>query len=146
VEQRREERAVNLDKPRRWVMEDKTLLSLASANPQDESDLVKLPDVPDGLARRQGSRLLKSLGAANDDYNDNPHRYVQQFPDREAEKAAMKKLGQIVRAKAAELKIPAEVLGSKRDITALMRGDPDARLSKGWRHQLFDDSLTDALS
>ena len=141
----REERAVKLDKPRRWVMDDKALLAIATANPDDERALGKLPDVPDGLARRQGNRLMKVLQAANSDYNDNPHRYVQQFPDREADKALSKKLGSIVRTKAEELGLPAEIVGSKREITALMRGDESSRLLSGWRGEQVGDDLLAAL-
>jgi len=141
----REQRAVTLDKPRRWVLDDKALLVIAAANPADENDLGKLADVPDGLARRQGSRLLKVLHAANEDHNDNPHRYVQQQPDREADKALSKKLGGIVRRKAEELELPAEIVGSKREITALMRGDTESRLLSGWRAREVGEELQEVL-
>ena len=141
----REQRAVNLDKPRKWVMEDKALLEVATADPGDERALAKLPTVPDGLARRQGHRLLKVIAQANAEYNDHPHRYAQQRPDREADKALSKKLGAIVRRKAEELELPAEVVGSKREITALMRGDKASRLLSGWRGEAVGNDLQEAL-
>lgn len=141
----REQRAVKLDKPRRWVMDDKALLVIAAANPDDERAFAKLPEVSDGLARRQGNRLLKVLQAANDDYNDNPHRYVQQIPDREADKALSKKLGGIIRRKAEELELPPEIVGSKREITALMRGDEQSRLLSGWRGREVGSELREVL-
>ncbi|MBT8422714.1 MAG: ribonuclease D [Gammaproteobacteria bacterium] len=141
----REQRAVKLDKPRKWVMDDKAILSIAAANPTDEQALGQLNDVPDGLARRQGGRLLKVLQAANDDYNDNPHKYVQQIADRDADKALSKKLGAIIRRAAESLELPAEIVGSKREITALMRGEEESRLLTGWRGELVGAELQEVL-
>jgi len=141
----REARAVTLDKPRGWVVEDKTVLAIAAANPGDEKSLEGLADVPDGLARRQGSYLLRTIAEANERFAAEPERYVQQFKDRDADKALSKKLGQIVRNKAAELDLPAEVLGSKREITAVMRGDSTTKLLSGWRRSIVGDELLAAL-
>lgn len=140
----RETRAVKLDKPRKWVMDDKALLEIAIANPQSADALAQLDSVPDGLARRQGSYLLERLQTAEAAYTAAPDQYRQQFPDRDKDKAQSKALAKLVREKAEVLQIPAEVLGSKREISALLRGD-QSKLSSGWRHQLIGKELLAAL-
>ena len=129
----RERRAVKLDKPRRWVMDDKSLLDIASADPKDSRALAQLESVPDGLARRQGDYILKTLAEGNASFETDPDAYDVRSIDRDTEKAMSKKLSAIVRRTAGELDIAAEVLGSKRDLTALIRGDENCRLLRGWR-------------
>ena len=73
----------------------------------------KWPEVPDGLARRQGGRLLKVLHYRSQQMTTTTTRNasVQQVPDRDADKAMSKKLGGRSSAqKLTELNIPAEVL------------------------------------
>lgn len=140
----RERRAVRLDKPRKWILEDKALLAIAAANPADEKALAKLPEVPDGLARRQSKALLATLADANLEFSDQPDRYVQQFPDRERDSTA-KPLLKLVRKKAEELGIAAEVLASRRDVQALLKSDAGNRLLNGWRREVIGRDLAAAL-
>ncbi len=141
----REARAIKLDKPRKWILEDKPLLEIATANPADQDALARLENVQDGLARRQGSYLLERLQKANTAYEAAPDRYLQQIPDRDKDKAQSKALSKIIRTKAEELQIPAEVLGSKREISALIRGDQSGKLSSGWRLSIIGAELQAAL-
>ena len=39
-----------------------------------------------------------------------------------------------------------EVLGSKRDINALLRSAPDARLLQGWRYNVIGKELVEELA
>ncbi len=141
----REQRAVELDKPRRWVLDDKALLNIAAATPTSTAALARVPEVPDGLARRQGDTLLAVLSEADANYAADPDAYRQEIPDRDADKALSNKLGRIVRATADELELPAEVVGSRREITAYMRGQP-SRLTAGWRDKLMGEQLRAALA
>ena len=51
-----------------------------------------------------------------------------------------------VRAEAEKLGVANEVLGSKRDIQALIRNEPGCRLTIGWRKQIVGDQLLAALT
>ncbi len=140
----REQRAVQLDKPRKWVMDDKALLAVATADPTDLRALADIAEVPGGLARRQGKALLAELAQANQDVRDHPERYLQQTPNRELE-GTVRPLLKRVRDKAAGLDIPAEVLASRRDVQALLQGDPGCRLLHGWRHAIIGAELAAAI-
>jgi len=142
----REQRAVNLDKPRKWIMDDKALVAIAAANPRDEQTLASLEDVPAALAKRQADELLAAVERGNADYANNPENYQQEIPDRDRDKAQSKQLTKLIRTKAEELQIPAEVLASRRDINALMRGATGTRILSGWRYEVIGRSLEAALA
>jgi ribonuclease D len=137
----REERAVKFDKPRSWILSDKALLQLAELNPRNTSALREVDDLPPAVIRKQGEHLVKLLADANAGVASGELRFEQQFPDRERDKAQVKKCSQIIRDIATELGIASEVVGSKRDILALIRGDKNARLIRGWRGELVGTRL-----
>jgi len=141
----REQLAVKFDKPRGWILSDKALLHMAEQNPGDNNELQHINDLPQAVIRKRGTQLIDSMRAANESLASGNVSYTQEFPDRDKDKAQSKKCSQIIRAKAEELGIPAEVLGSKRDIQALLKGRPNARLSTGWRADLIGAELTAAL-
>ena len=137
----RENRAVELDKPRQWILADKTLLQIADANPADASALERLSEVPPPVARKQGRKLLSILAAANAAFTRGEVSYQQQIPDRDLDKALSKKLTGIVREQAEQLGFAAEILASKRDINALLRGSTKSRVTTGWRKAIIGDQL-----
>ena len=137
----RETRAVASNKPRQWIMGDKALLQLVTENPANEAALGGLGELPASLARSQGRKLINILGAANDAFAQGDMKLQQQTFDVEKEKIVGKKLSKLVRAKAEQLGIAAEVLASKRDINALIRDSAHARVLRGWRYEIIGQEL-----
>ena len=137
----REARAVATNKPRQWIMSDKALLQLTVENPAKESELSKLTELPASLARNQGRKLIGILDAANNAYAKGDMDLQQQDFNIDVEKMLSKKLAKLVRAKAESLGIAAEVLASKRDITALIRDPASARVLQGWRYEVIGKEL-----
>ncbi len=142
----RERRAMDSDKPRQWILSDKALLQLAQENPGSRQALSKLSEIPDGLARNQGQKLLTVLDSANQQFARGDLELKQQVSDRDADKGTLRKLSGIVKAKASELDIAPEILASKRDIMALLRGDAVQRVTTGWRKSVIGDELIAELS
>jgi ribonuclease D len=137
----REQRAVNSDKPRGWILSDKALLHMAEQNPARLAALNDINDMPQGLIRNQGERLLNVITDANKALASGTVSYQQIVPDRDKDKALLKKLSAIVRAEAEKLGIANEVLGSKRDIQALIRGEGNSRITNGWRNALIGEAM-----
>jgi ribonuclease D len=137
----REKRAVDSDKPRQWIISDKALLELTTVNPASEQAVQNLSELPAGLARKQGSKLLTVLAVANDAFASGSMDIEQQVIDIDREKALSKQMGKLVRAEAEKLGIAAEVLGSKRDLNAVIRGAKDARALQGWRLNIIGRQL-----
>jgi ribonuclease D len=142
----RETRAVEADKPRQWIMSDKALVQLSAVNPQSEQELRRLNELPESLVRNQGRRLLQAIEAANAAHADGGLQLQQTIVDPDREKMLSKRLGKVVREKAAELDIAPEVLASKRDISAIIRGGSESRAIRGWRHEQIGAQLLDNLA
>lgn len=142
----REARAYRLDKPRSWILSDKALLQMAEQNPANIRDLQRIDDLPPAVARRQGEALLQVLAEATEAVRSGAVDYAQEIPNPEKDRAQVKRLGGIIRTTAEELGIVPEVLGSKRDIQALIKQHPDAKLTRGWRKPLVGDALLEALA
>jgi len=141
----RETRAVASNKPRQWIMGDKAILQLAVENPANEAALGKLGEVPDSLARNQGRKLIGIVEAANDAYAQGDMDLEQLTFDIDKEKMLSKKLGKLVRAQAEKLGIAAEILASKRDISALIRDAANTRILRGWRYDAIGKELQENL-
>jgi ribonuclease D len=141
----REERAVQANKPRQWIISDKALLQLAADSPADESELRNIADLPPPVARKQGRTLVGILNDTNDALASGELEFTQHIIDRATENALSKKLMKLVRAKAEELGIVAEVLASKKDVSALIRGGAAEKLTSGWRKAVIGDELLAAL-
>lgn len=137
----REARAVSADKPRGWILSDKALLQLATENPQRPDQLRQIDDLPATVIRKQGDKLLNILSAADKAFAEDNSAFRQAKPDIEREKALAKRMTKLVREAAEHLGIAAEVLASKRDINALIRGATDARVLSGWRREIIGEQL-----
>ncbi|MGI9290060.1 MAG: ribonuclease D, partial [Gammaproteobacteria bacterium] len=144
----REQRAVDADKPRSWILSDKALLQIAQQNPNRTDALRNIDDLPAAVIRKQGDRLLDLIENTNQAVAEGDLKLTQEFPNPEQDKARVKKLSAIIRAEAEGLNVAAEVLGSKRDIQALIRAvneGKDCRLTTGWRKHVVGDKLLEAL-
>lgn len=125
----RELAAQRADRPRRWILDDETLLALAGALPQTVDDLAGL--VPERLAARHGVALLGALAAREEPEAQAIVRAAaaQAAPD----KKRVKSLQEDVRRRAAELGIEPEILATRRDLAALAVGSAPRHLRGGWR-------------
>jgi ribonuclease D len=141
----REHAAMKTNRPRQWVLADKALLQIAQENPDAEAALGQVKDLPPAVVRKQGRKLLAILDTANQALARGELDLQQLAPERDQDKSTLKKLGTMVKAKAEELNIAAEVVASKRDILALLRGEPEPRVTRGWRKEIIGDELSAAL-
>ena len=99
---------------------------------------VAIKVLPAALARNGAADLMPVLAGAT------PHEYAGgEPPDRLApeQKAAMRRLQAAMQAVATELDIGAEVLATRRDLTALVRGSRNAAPLRGWRRQVVGEAL-----
>ncbi len=141
----RENRAQKVNRPRQWVLPDKGLLAIAEANPSDPRELFGLPDVPDGIARRQGESLINELRQANADLESGCIQLSQKTKPETPDARALKHLAGIVGNKADELGISPELLTTRRDLTALLRGERNIKPLTGWRMGVIGEALLQAL-
>jgi ribonuclease D len=141
----RESQARSLDRPRQWILADKVLLGIAEADPRNQTSLSQLPNLPPSIARNQGEALLEALRQANHDVAHENIDFSQQSKPETPDKNALKHLASIVRKTADELEISPDLLATRREITAFIRGQHDIRPLSGWRNAIIGDRLLKAL-
>lgn len=139
----REERALARNLPRGWILADAALLELARLRPQTRVALAELEALPRGTIERQGDALLAAIAAAairEDDLDSNGAGR----PDA-AQQQQLKVLQQRLAGIATELDIAPEVLATRRELAAIVRGTHDLPVLAGWRRSVVGEALLAAL-
>ena len=139
----RENLAQSRDKPRSWILADKVLLRIANSLPETKKELASVEEITDGFVKHQGERVLAIIKqSAEHNESDQPSG-----PGRPGarEKALKKELATILDAAAKKMDIPASLLGTRRDLTALIHGDRELALLQGWRAEIVGHKLLDHL-
>ncbi|HEY2679343.1 MAG TPA: ribonuclease D [Steroidobacteraceae bacterium] len=124
----REKLARERDLPRAWILSDAALFSIAYGNPGTPEALAAVQPLNDKFA----ATLLDALHAAPGlDASDlEPAQESRPTPE---QKALLDRLAKIVDARAAELKVSAEVLAPRGELKSLALGKRDSHALQGWR-------------
>jgi ribonuclease D len=139
----REERAMERDLPRGWVLPDAALYEIAQARPRTRGELSRIASVPRATAERFGGEILAAISdesalpadvIMDDGLRTGPEQLRQ-----------LKALQQRLLAIAGELEIQPEVLATRRDLTALLRGERQLPILSGWRRAIVGEPLLAAL-
>ena len=139
----REDRAMERDLPRGWVLPDAALYDIAQARPRTREDLSRIGSVPRATADRAAGDILKALSDESD-VPDDP--IVDDGPRAGSEqRRRFRALQQRVLSIAGELAIQPEVLATRRDLTALLRGERELPVLTGWRRSVIGEPLLAAL-
>ncbi len=137
----REREAVRLDRPRQWIMKDAVLLEIASAGPRDQESLAEIPGLAPRTLQRAAKDILRNLeDARNDEIDYEPPRKPG-----EKQKAILKGMQAAVADCAEKLKIAAELIAPKKELSASLNGDRDSRVFTGWRKGIIGGTLLEML-
>jgi ribonuclease D len=140
----REKLARERDLPRAWIISDAAMFAVAHANPTTRASLNSVHDIPPNFNEGFAAGLLKTLQEADGlPLTDlNPSQEARPTPE---QKAIVERLAKIVDARAAELKVSAELLAPRGELKALSLGKRDSHAMSGWRRQEIGDRLLEAL-
>jgi ribonuclease D len=141
----REEYAFRADRPRQWILGDKSLLDIAMRRPRTEAELAACAEVQPGVARRQAAAILGELDAAAKEYEAGTDLVQEAKPDL-VDPEQLKRLGRVVEDVAKSLAIAPEILATRKDLTAAIRGDLQIRPLSGWRRPVIGEPLLAAVS
>ena len=138
----RELRAARVNQPVRHVLPDMAVVSISRAAPRTTEDLAKVRGVGQGVARgRLGPAILSAVadGLASDWRPPPAQRGRSNHADRlrPAVGLVTSWVGQLAR----ERMIEPSLLATRADIEALIRGDADARLARGWRSEMVGEPI-----
>lgn len=136
----RERRAMTADSPVRQILPDLAILGIAQKQPKTVEELAHARGIDErhwrgNLGREiiaavhEGSQHEVHLPAAEGDELDRNMR------------PAITLVSAWVSELARQEKIDTALLGTRGDIVALLRNDPDARLATGWRAELLGDQV-----
>lgn len=140
----REESALRADRPRQWILGDRSLLDIAMRAPSTVDELAACAEVAPGTARRQGEALLAELAAAAREFAAGTDLVQETRPDT-VEPEHLKKLAKVVDDVGRSLGMPPEILATRKDLTAALRGEADLRPMAGWRRAVIGEPLRAAL-
>lgn len=138
----RELRAAKINQPVRHVLSDVVVVSIAQAAPRTTEELAKVRGVGEGVARgRLGKAILQAVAdGLVTDWRPPPKRPARS----EAVDRLRPAVGLVtswVSQLARDRMIEPSLLATRADIEALIRGDPDARLARGWRSEMVGEPL-----
>lgn len=137
----REQRALDSNRPRRWILKDPAVIDLALKNPQSESALADVADLPSATAKRHGRELLAILDATESGSDD----YKPPAPPDNREKALLKAMQSRVSAIADDLNVAAEIIAPRKELAAIINGQRDSRLFLGWRRDCVANDVLKVL-
>jgi len=140
----REENAFRSDRPRQWILSDKSLLDIAMRRPRTEAELAGCAEVAPGTAKRQGEAILCELEAAAREYASGTDLVQEARPDL-VDPEQLKRLGNVVDDIAKSLGLAPEILATRKDLTAAIRGETNLRPMSGWRRNVIGEPLLAAV-
>ncbi|HTW37277.1 MAG TPA: ribonuclease D [Steroidobacteraceae bacterium] len=139
----REQRAIDRNKPRGWILDDAILREIVLAAPRSLTALAALAGMPAAVVRHCGAEILERIRAA-DLPNELAPVNLRARPD-PAKAALLRQLSAVHRDVAAELALSPEVLATRRDLERLAAGERELPVLRGWRRAVIGERLLAAL-
>jgi ribonuclease D len=137
----RENEALALDRPRRWILSDDVLVAAARQRPADRRALQDLRGFPKTLRDHQVDTLLEAVQKGIAAPKESWPEVARPRSLTEAEEVVADMALALLRELARLQRVGPEAVGSRRDVIALIRGDETAALARGWRRQVAGQEL-----
>jgi ribonuclease D len=139
----REAKAAQRNLPRGWILPDAALRDVAQLRPSSAAELRRLATLPGGPAYRLADELLEQvMQTRSAPPPPGPQATERLTPEQQS---AVRRLQTAVQGVATEFGLSAEVLATRRDLTAIVRGARDVAPLTGWRREVVGDRLLAAL-
>lgn len=142
----RERNARDADCPRRWVLPDELLVDLSRSMPRNIGQMARFRGWPRDSLNRYGESLLETIRNAVGRPPDQWPRLERSDRPTAEEEALLALLQATVRQCAAARNISVNSLSSSADLLALLRGERNLPLLKGWRAHVVGHILQDMLA
>jgi ribonuclease D len=137
----REQRAIELDQPARFVMADIAVVAVAQRAPRTPDELRSIRGVDDRHARGESARqILEAVRRGQERPNERPPRTTNGELSREL-RPAVGLVSSWVSQIARDEDLDTALLATRSDLESLLRGDPASRLAVGWRAELVGEPI-----
>lgn len=139
----RETEAMRANRPRKWIIGDETLIDIARRPPRDLADLAKLRDLGQNRVEKYGQTLLQ---IAQDTANlPNEALITRERRLAPTQEPLVDVLMAVLRERARENDLSVAALGKRADLEAIIAGQEDVALLKGWRLAAAGETLLSVL-
>ncbi len=137
----RERRAMELNRPRRWVMRDEVLVELARRNPSSRANLERVRGLEKNQIERVGDELLQLIAAGRDVAAEQLPTLEPRIQLSAEQEALVDAMMAVLRLRAAEESLSPAMLATRSTLAQLVQGDDDVSVLHGWRGALVGESL-----
>lgn len=138
----REQRARELDRPRKWILKDEVLTDLARRSPKDLGALAKIRGLEPGVIRTQGETLLTLIAMGRAVPKDEwPRDGRPGAALTHQQEALVDLLSAALRLIADEHELSPTAIANRKELEKLVRGDTDIELLQGWRRTVAGEPL-----
>ncbi len=136
----REERSMAVDRPRRSVLPDLAIITIAQRPPRNRNDLEKLRGVESRyLAKGAAEEILAAVERGRS-LDPEALQLPPDVNDHRANQSAVAVCSGLVRQLAEENDLDQGLLANRAEIASLVLGEP-SRLDDGWRREIAGDQL-----
>ena len=146
VAQWREERAIELDIPPRYLLSDLTVAAIAQLAPKTKQELLKVRGIdPRQINNGTDVSILEAVkaGLLLDKVPDIPH---QNDDGIRGAGAVVSLCLAWLSQKCNDERFDPTIVGTREDVTQLLAGEKDSRLGTGWRYELIGRQLLEIKS
>jgi ribonuclease D len=137
----REQRAMDKDLPRAWILSDDALRAIAHRLPSSVEQLAGIGDLPRNIVEKRAAEILQLVVDAKIAAIHEPP--ARDFRPSSSQQRQVTKLMNYVRQQSVALQISPERLATRRDIEALVYGGRIGAFGGGWRKAVFGDRLVE---
>jgi ribonuclease D len=141
----REQTAMRLDKPRKWILPDDMLITIAMQMPSQTTQLHRIRGLNSKIIERNGNEIIKVIEAARSLPESQWPKAKTRRKLSKQQEALMDSLMSIVKLQAAQHEISTGAITSKSELEKLVNGDHDIMLLHGWRVDVAGQQVLDFL-
>lgn len=141
----REQRAIERNRPRRWILKDEVMLDLARFAPDSKNKLSQIRGLESRDIERNGNAILDVIAVAKTIPEADWPVLIKPVPLTNQQEALMDALMALLRKYCDEQSITPVAVATRKDIEQLVRGERDSALLQGWRKRIVGQKLLDFL-
>ena len=141
----RERKAAKLNIPVRYVFPDIALVAIAQQEPKNLNSLEAIRGVETRHLKNTSPKEIFTELASAKELKPLPKKEKQDRDKSKDLRAGVALVSAWIAQAARQLDLDPTILGTRSDIEALVRGDSDARMSKGWRNEIVGESVKELL-
>ena len=133
----RENKAIEKNLPRQWIIRDKTLVNIASTSIDLSGDFSNIKDISERFIKKNGDEVIKILEKSRISAED----YPPENKMNEKQKKIMAEMQKFIVKISKSLNIAPEIIATKKEIKLYLMEKNKSKLIKGWRKKLTEEKF-----